>query len=63
MGIKKIDVVNTNQINIPQVFVPNWQYQQPNVDHLGPPVGLRIGNPIMDMPGSVKLQVDLGDQH
>jgi len=58
MGIKKIDVVNTNQINIPQVFVPNWQYQQPNVDHLVPPVVLRIGNPIIDMPGCVKAHQD-----
>ena len=58
MGIKKIDAVNNNQINIPQVFVPNWQYQQPNVNHLVPPVVLRIGNPIIDMPGCVKMHRD-----
>ena len=58
MGIKRIDIVNVNQVNIPQVFVPNWQYQQPNVDYLVPPVVLQIGNPIVDMPGCVKAHQD-----
>ena len=55
MGIKRIEV---NQVNIPQVFVPNWQTQHPNVDHLVPPVVLQIGNPIVDMPGCVKAHQD-----
>ena len=58
MGIKRIDIVNVNQVNIPQVFVPNWQYQQPNVDYLVPPVVLQIGNPIVDLPGCVKAHQD-----
>ena len=55
MGIKRIEV---NQVNIPQVIVPNWQTQHPNVDHLVPPVVLQIGNPIIDMPGCVKAHQD-----
>ena len=55
MGIKRIEV---NQVNIPQVTVPNWQTRQPNVDHLVPPVVLHIGNPIVDMPGCVKAHQD-----
>jgi len=55
MGIKRIEV---NQVNIPQVIVPNWQTQHPNVDHLVPPVVLQIGNPIVDMPGCVKAHQD-----
>ena len=55
MGIKRIEV---NQVNIPQVIVPNWQTRHPNVDHLVPPVVLHIGNPIVDMPGCVKAHQD-----
>ena len=32
--------------------------RQPNVDHLVPPVVLNIGNPIVDMPGCVKMHKD-----
>jgi len=42
----------------PNIFVPNWQSQQPSVDHLVPPVVLNIGNPIVDMPGCVKAHQD-----
>ena len=55
MGIKNIEV---NQVNIPQVTIPNWQTQHPNVDHLVPPVVLQIGNPIVDIPGCVKAHQD-----
>ena len=47
-----------SDVTIPNVFVPNWQSQQPSVDHLVPPVVLNIGNPIVDMPGCVKAHQD-----
>ena len=50
--------VRMSDVRIPNVFVPNWQSQQPNVDHLVPPVVLNIGNPIVDMPGCVKAHQD-----
>ena len=50
--------VRMSDVTIPNVFVPNWQSQQPNVDHLVPPVVLNIGNPIVDMPGCVKAHQD-----
>ena len=47
-----------SDVTVPNIFVPNWQSQQPNVDHLVPPVVLNIGNPIVDMPGCVKAHQD-----
>jgi len=50
--------VRMSDVTVPNVFVPNWQSQQPSVDHLIPPVVLNIGNPIVDMPGCVKAHQD-----
>ena len=50
--------VRVSEVTVPNIFVPNWQSQQPNVDHLVPPVVLNIGNPIVDMPGCVKAHQD-----
>ena len=50
--------VRMSDVTVPNIFVPNWQAQQPNVDHLVPPVVLNIGNPIVDMPGCVKAHQD-----
>ena len=47
-----------SDVTVPNIFVPNWQSQQPSVDHLVPPVVLNIGNPIVDMPGCVKAHQD-----
>ena len=52
-GNQKIEV---NQVNIPQVFVPNWQTQHPNVDHLVPLYF--TDQSIVDMPGCVKAHQD-----
>ena len=42
-----------------QVKVNNpWLLRQPNVDNLVPPVVLNIGNPIVNMPGCVKMHRD-----
>ena len=53
-----IQGVRMSDVRIPNIFVPNWQSQQPSVDHLVPPVVLNIGNPIVDMPGCVKAHKD-----
>jgi len=53
-----IQGVRMSDVRIPNIFVPNWQSQQPSVDHLVPPVVLHIGNPIVDMPGCVKAHQD-----
>ena len=58
MSIPHIHVDNVNTVQIPNVFVPNWQLHQPTVDHLIPPVVVNIGNPIIDMPGCVKMHRD-----
>ena len=58
MSIPHIRVDNVNTVQIPNVFVPNWQQYQPTVAHLIPPVVVNIGNPIIDMPGCVKMHRD-----
>ena len=58
MSIPIINVDNVNPIQVPNVIVPSWMYQHPNVDHLVPPVVVNIGNPIIDMPGCVKMHQD-----
>ena len=58
MSIPHIHVDNVNTVQIPNVFVPNWQQYHPTVDHLIPPVVVNIGNPIIDMPGCVKMHRD-----
>ena len=58
MTIPHIPVIRNNNVSIPNVFVPNWQNVERQVDHLVPPVVLNIGNPIVDMPGCVKAHQD-----
>jgi hypothetical protein len=61
MSIPKIQVnqVQTYQIpNVQNVYVPSWMTTQPNVDYLIPPVILNIGNPIVNIPGCVKMHKD-----
>ena len=50
--------IRVNDVDIPNIYVPNWMNMQPNVDHLVPPVVLNIGNPIVNMPGCVKMHRD-----
>jgi len=50
--------IRVNDVDIPNIYVPNWMNLQPNVDHLVPPVVLNIGNPIVNMPGCVKMHRD-----
>ena len=68
MGIPRIKVDRLNSYNIqvadnyteeiPNVYVPSWMYTQPNINNLIPPVVVNIGNPVVDMPGCVKMHKD-----
>ena len=58
-GIRVSDnVPYISDVRVLNVFVPNWQNLQPNVDHLVPPVVLNIGNPIVNIPGCVEMHKD-----
>ena len=50
--------IHVKEVDIPNIYLPDWMSRQPNVDHLVPPVVLNIGNPIVDMPGCVKMHRD-----
>ena len=61
MSIPKIKINNINTYSIPDVqnvYIPRWMTTQPNVDYLIPPVVINIGNPIVNMPGCVKMHKD-----
>ena len=61
MSIPKIKVNNINTYSIPDVqnvYIPRWMTTQPNVDYLIPPVVINIGNPIVNIPGCVKMHKD-----
>ena len=61
MSIPKIQVnqVQTYQIpDVQNVYIPRWMTTQPNVDYLIPPVVINIGNPILNIPGCVKMHKD-----
>jgi len=58
IGTRNIQVAETYTNNIPNVYVPSWMVNQPNVDYLIPPIVINIGNPIVDIPGCVKAHKD-----
>ena len=58
IGTQKVQVADTYMNNIPNVYVPRWMTTQPNVDNLIPPVVVNIGNPVVDIPGCVKMHKD-----
>ena len=53
-----ISRIHVKEVQIPNIYLPKWMTTQPVVDHLVPPVVLNIGNPIVDMPGCVKMHRD-----
>ena len=57
-NIWNVKVAETYTNNIPNVYIPSWMTNQPNVDNLIPPVVVNIGNPIVDIPGCVKAHKD-----
>jgi len=58
IGTQNIQVAETYTNDIPNVYIPSWMINQPNVDNLIPPVVVNIGNPVVDMPGCVKMHKD-----
>ena len=58
MGIPIIREINIQETAIPNVYVPRWMTTQPNVQYLIPPVVINIGNPVVDIPGCVKMHKD-----
>ena len=57
-NIWNVEVADTYTNEIPNVYVPSWMVNQPNVDNLIPPVVVNIGNPVVDIPGCVKMHKD-----
>ena len=57
-NIWNVRVDDTYTTEIPNVYVPSWMTTQPNVDNLIPPVVVNIGNPVVDIPGCVKMHKD-----
>ena len=57
-NIWDVKVAETYTNNIPNVYIPSWMVNQPNVDYLIPPVVVNIGNPVVDIPGCVKMHKD-----
>ena len=58
LDVHNVEVAETYTNNIPNVYIPSWMITQPNVDYLLPPVVINIGNPIVDIPGCVKMHKD-----
>ena len=57
--IRNINNINTYQIpDVQNVYIPRWMTTQPSVDYLLPPIVVNIGNPIVNMPGCVKMHKD-----
>jgi len=50
--------IHVKEVDIPNIYTPDWMSLQPNVEHLVPPVVLNIGNPIVNIPGCVKMHRD-----
>jgi len=57
-SVQNVQVAETYSNNIPNVYIPSWMVNQPNVDNLIPPVVVNIGNPVVDIPGCVKMHKD-----
>ena len=53
-----IQIADNYTEDIPNVYVPEWMFTQPNIDNLIPPVVVNIGNPIVNVPGCVEAHKD-----
>ena len=53
-----ITIADNYTEDIPNVYVPEWMYTQPNINNLIPPVVVNIGNPIVNVPGCVEAHKD-----
>ena len=57
-NVQNVQVAETYTNDIPNVYIPSWMINQPNINNLIPPVVVNIGNPVVDMPGCVKMHKD-----
>tara|TARA_R100000353_G_scaffold75196_1_gene57229 strand:- start:199 stop:1095 length:897 start_codon:yes stop_codon:yes gene_type:complete len=57
-GVYKIYGSQVSEVQVQSVYIPQWMITQPNVDYLLPPIIVNVGNPIVDMPGCVKMHKD-----
>ena len=57
-NVQNVQVAETYTNNIPNVYIPSWMVNQPNINNLIPPVVINIGNPVVDIPGCVKMHKD-----
>ena len=53
-----IDEINIPQVIIPQLDGRSWMYQIPSVPNNDPPVTVRLGFPIVELPGCVEAHPD-----
>ena len=53
-----IQDVGTKSIDVPNIYVADLLNRTPSVNHLTPPVVVNIGNPIVNIPGCVKMHKD-----
>ena len=53
-----IQDLGTKSIDVPNNYVADWLNRTPSVNHLTPPVVVNIGNPIVNIPGCVKMHRD-----
>ena len=53
-----IDEINIQQVTIPQLDGRSWIYQVPAVPNNDPPVTVRLGFPIVELPGCVEAHPD-----
>ena len=53
-----INIADNFTEEIPNVYVPEWMFTQPNINNLIPPVVINIGNPIVNVPGCVEAHKD-----
>ena len=53
-----INIADNYTEEIPNVYVPEWMFTQPNINNLIPPVVINIGNPIVNVPGCVEAHKD-----
>ena len=58
-NVQNVQVAETYTNNIPNVYIPSWMINQPDVDNLIPPVVVNIGYPVVDIPVCVKMHKDI----
>ena len=53
-----IEEINVQQVGIPQIDGRSWMYQVPAVPNNDPPITIKLGFPIVELPGCVEAHPD-----